>query len=161
MHENQKFRAVQMSIKMMSENDSPNKHFTFIFRRNKLLSVGSNDYKKDHPFLNQYTRENLKINYGKKKMHSEPDAILKYKRYDLLNELKDCIFINVRINSNYELGKSKPCSACQSWLSLINYRKFYYTDGYEWPSKNLNRYIDKTKLMMNKSWMPNLFAEMI
>jgi len=107
------------------------KHFSFIFQRNRLISIGINNPNKTHP-------KNLKIGFFNRKgedishtigVHSELSAILK------LGE-EDCskyTIVNTRINRNNQLDFSKPCTGCSSLLDQLNFKKIYYStsNGYQ------------------------------
>jgi deoxycytidylate deaminase len=107
------------------------KHFSFIFHKNRILSIGFNNPTKTHP-------KNKKIGFFNRKgedisdtvgVHSELSAILK------LGE-EDCskfTIINTRINRNNHIDFSKPCAGCSSLLSQLNFKKIYYStsNGYE------------------------------
>ena len=107
------------------------KHFSFIFQRNRLISIGINNPTKTHP-------KNLEIGFFNKRgedishtvgVHSELSAILK------LGE-EDCskfTLVNTRINRNHQLDFSKPCEGCTSLLEQLNLRKIYYSTikGYQ------------------------------
>lgn len=100
------------------------KHFSFIFKGKRLVSIGVNS-PKTHPL-------NLKYNYVNKQnhkisdlvgTHSELSAILKlglisYKGYSI---------INTRINRNYKLDYSFPCNGCFDMLLNLNFDKIYYS----------------------------------
>lgn len=107
------------------------KHFSFIFNKNRLLSIGINNPNKTHP-------KNLEIGFYNRKgedishtigVHSELSAILK------LGE-EDCskfLIVNTRINRNHKLDLSKPCDGCTSLLEQLNFKKVYFstTSGYQ------------------------------
>ena len=82
------------------------KHFSFIVRKNKILSVGWNDTK-TNPLSN-------KFDYWTDSTHSELSAIKRYE-YDL-DILKDCVMYNIRLNKARQLVLSKPCDGCQQLI---------------------------------------------
>lgn len=103
-------------------------HITCIFDKSKILSLGINDYKKEH-------RRHLFGSYKPTKgsgsyipgIHSEMSALLK------LGE-EDCskfTFLNIRIDNNFRPAMSKPCLNCQKILNQIGYKKIFYTTGDE------------------------------
>ena len=101
------------------------KHFSFIFNKNRLISIGFNNPNKTHP-------KNLKIGFFNRRgedishtigVHSELSAILK------LGE-EDCskyTLVNTRINRNLKLDFSKLCNGCCSLLSQLNFKKIFYS----------------------------------
>ena len=101
------------------------KHFSFIFDRNRLLSIGMNS-PKTHPL-------NLKYNYINKQhnkismlvgTHSELSAVIKlgYENYEGFT------LINTRINRNDKLDYSHPCNGCMDMLKQLGFKKVYYTN---------------------------------
>lgn len=97
--------------------DGRNRHFTFIVKRNRILSIGWNSTK-THPRANKYK-------YRFDAIHSELSAVLKFKGN--LSDLRDCVLINSRINSLGIIGYAKPCKFCLDWLGNLNFRKIYYS----------------------------------
>lgn len=101
------------------------KHFSFIFNKNRLISIGINNPNKTHP-------KNLKIGFFNRKgedishtvgVHSELSAILKLGE----EECSKYTLINTRINRNLELDFSKPCKGCTSLIEQLNFKKVYYS----------------------------------
>lgn len=101
------------------------KHFSFIVKKNKILSIGINNPKKTHP-------RNLKYNYTGRYnnnisevvgVHSELSAMVKYGFEDCTN----CVLINTRVNAAGKIANSKPCKGCQSLISQFNFKRIYYT----------------------------------
>jgi deoxycytidylate deaminase len=103
------------------------KHFSFIFHKNRLLSIGINNPNKTHP-------KNLEIGFFNRKgedisttigVHSELSAILR------LGE-EDCskfTIVNTRINRNNQIDFSKPCGGCTSLIKQLNFKKIYYSSN--------------------------------
>jgi deoxycytidylate deaminase len=102
------------------------KHFSFIVKKNKILSIGINNPKKTHPrnIRYKYTgrfNNDISTYVG---VHSELSAVLKY-------GLEDCtghILINTRVNAAGEIANSKPCNGCQNLIYQLNFKKVYYTN---------------------------------
>ena len=103
------------------------KHFSFIFNKNRLISIGINNPNKTHP-------KNLEIGFFNRKgedishtigVHSELSAILKLGEEDC----SDYTLINTRINRNNKLDLSKPCMGCSSLLDQLKFKKIYYSTG--------------------------------
>jgi len=125
---NKKFKKViEISYAMAGRKKAVQrcKHFSFIFYKNKLLSIGSNNYK-THPF-------NLKFNYVNRQKnkissfvgtHSEMKAFLKLRK-------KNCeglTLINTRINRNNEIDYSKPCRGCCDMIKSLNFKEVYFSN---------------------------------
>ena len=101
------------------------KHFSFIYNKNKLVSIGINS-PKTHPI-------NLKYNYLNKQKdkishivgtHSEMSAVIKL-GVDSCEE--DLIMINTRINRKKEIDYSRPCNGCMEMLKELKFSKIFYT----------------------------------
>lgn len=100
------------------------KHFSFIYDKNKLLSIGINS-PKTHPL-------NLKYNYLNKQKnkishivgtHSEMSAVIKLG----LESCDGLTIINTRINRKNEIDYSFPCNGCMEMLRELKFSKIFYT----------------------------------
>ena len=102
------------------------KHFSFIIKKNKILSIGTNNPRKTHPRNLKYkytSRENNDISefVG---VHSELSAVLKFGFEDCTN----FILVNTRVNAAGKIANSKPCKGCQNLIFQLNFKKVYYTN---------------------------------
>lgn len=106
-------------------------HTTFAFRGNKLLSIGINNYNKQHPShkFGQY-RSTKGSGIYVPGIHSEVSALIKLG----VEDCSDITFVNLRIDNNGKLANSKPCFNCTRVLNQIRYKNVWYFDG----SKFLN-----------------------
>lgn len=99
-------------------------HFSFIFRRNKILSIGQNYPDCESPKALYFAN---KFNIGQLKkypmLHSEIDAVSK-----LLNKvsLANLTMINIRLSAT-GLQTSKPCYKCSPILKAFNLSIIYST----------------------------------
>lgn len=102
-----------------------NFHTTFIFLKNRILSIGYNNYKKHHPYHKMGKYFGYKTNPEKYQpcLHSEISAILKLGEEDL----SKCFIVNVRIDANNKLAMAKPCSNCQRVLNQVGFKKLFYS----------------------------------
>jgi hypothetical protein len=100
------------------------KHFSFIYDKNKLLSIGINS-PKTHPL-------NLKYNYINKQKdnishivgtHSEMSAVIKL-GFEFCEGLT---IVNTRINRKNEIDNSYPCNGCMELLRELKFEKILYT----------------------------------
>jgi deoxycytidylate deaminase len=98
---------------------SKNKHFSFIIRRNKILSFGYNDGWKTSP-------QSQKNGYRFNSIHSELASLIKY-RSDY-SQLRKCKLINLRINRFGEIGMSRPCANCMKFITSLGINRIYYTN---------------------------------
>ncbi|TXT66034.1 MAG: putative tRNA-specific adenosine deaminase [Promethearchaeota archaeon] len=111
-------RCVKIAKSLVDMPNGKNKHFSFIFRRTKLLSIGWNNYEKTHPMTVEY-------GYRGRTIHSEMMALLNIRR---IERFTNCYLVNVRINSKYELRMSKPCLNCVKLLKSHGIIDIYYTN---------------------------------
>ncbi len=112
-------KIISISNELKHVPNGSNKHFTFIIHRNRILSIGWNDYNLSHPKL-------VKNGYGLCGMHSELSAIIRYRGNQEL--LRYCTIVNTRINSFGELGMSKPCPICTRLIQTWGFRKVFFTN---------------------------------
>ena len=100
-------------------------HTTFIFHKNRILSIGHNDYKKMHPYhrMGKYVGYKTNPHLYQPALHSEISAILKLGEEDLS---KYC-FVNVRVDANNNLALSKPCPNCERVLRQVGFRRLFYS----------------------------------
>jgi deoxycytidylate deaminase len=112
-------KIISITRKLKEVPNGRNRHFSFIVHRNRILSVGWNDYWNSHPACQ-------KLGYRFSAIHSEFSAINRYRGEK--KKLKKCVLINTRVNRFGEIGMSKPCEHCLELLSQINFRKVWYTN---------------------------------
>jgi len=100
------------------------RHFSFIFDRSRLLSIGMNSGK-THPL-------NLRYNYVNRQndpigsfvgTHSEMSAVLKLGP----KVRKGLIMVNTRINRNDEMDFSFPCKGCMDMIEKLGFKSVFYT----------------------------------
>jgi hypothetical protein len=113
-------KVISITKKLKDVPNGRNKHFSFIIHRNRILSVGWNNYWCSHP-------ECKRIGYRFNAIHSEFSAINRYKGDR--KKLKRCILVNTRVNSIGEIGMAKPCVYCQEFISDMRFRKVWYTNS--------------------------------
>jgi deoxycytidylate deaminase len=97
-------------------------HVTTIFDKNKLISIGSNNYNKTHPISLKYMKKEIWGNYIPS-IHSELSAILKLGEEDC----SDYLFFNVRIDKNNQINNSHPCSGCEEMMRQIGFKRLFYS----------------------------------
>ena len=118
-------KVIEMSFALYGQNRHRQrcKHFSFIYDKNKLLSIGINS-PKTHPL-------NLKYNYLNKQKnkishivgtHSEMSAVIK-----LGFDCEDLILVNTRINRKNEIDYSFPCNGCMEMIKELKFSKIFYT----------------------------------
>lgn len=107
------------------ENSGRCFHATYVIKSGKILTIGINNTNKTHT-------KNLNFDYFAKNgtdlrrevgIHSELSAIIRGRREDY----SDCVFVNIRINSEGKTLYSAPCRGCGSALRQTGYKKLFYT----------------------------------
>tara|TARA_R110000765_G_scaffold213066_1_gene318102 strand:- start:1208 stop:1603 length:396 start_codon:yes stop_codon:yes gene_type:complete len=101
-------------------------HVTVIFKKNKLLCIANNNYKKLHPWhkFGRYLPTKSEGVYTSG-IHSECAALIKLGRM----ECDDLTFVNLRIDNNGEPAMSKPCKNCHRVLEQVGYKQLWYYNG--------------------------------
>ena len=91
-------------------------HYSFLVKKNKILSIGINNLRKTHPIAKFF-------NYRFYNIHSELMAILNYRKQDFSN----LTMINIRLNKN-KLMFAKPCRICQKLLKHYGVSTVIYSN---------------------------------
>ena len=94
------------------------RHVSLIVRKGAVVSFGTNSFK-THPLA-------ARIGYRFEEMHSELDALTKYK-----GPKDSLVLFNFRFNRVGELRMSKPCCLCLPWCEAV-FDKIYHSmvDGF-------------------------------
>lgn len=96
-----------------------NKHFSYILRKNKVLSVGWNIITKTDPLSWRYK-------YEFPFTHSETMAIRNFG--DIPITLAKCDLVNIRIGKKQNVAIAKPCEDCMRLLAAFSFRDVYFTN---------------------------------
>lgn len=100
------------------------RHFTFVFKGQRLLSVGLNSHK-THP-------RNLGYGYVNKRhsniswlvgTHSEMSAVMRLEEEDP----RGLVLVNTRVNRRGLLDYSRPCHGCLDMITRMGFREVYHT----------------------------------
>lgn len=100
------------------------RHFTFLYRGQRLVSVGLNSHK-THP-------KSLRYGYRSKRAssegwtvgtHSELSAVLHMDR----DECRGLTLVNTRVNRRGMLDYSRPCDGCVDLIRSLGFREVYHT----------------------------------
>lgn len=100
----------------MTKPQKRHNHFTFILRKSKIVSIGTN-HNCTHP-------RSLAYSYGRPVgVHAELDAVLRlgpgdYSRYSM---------VNVRLNKHGQIQLSAPCSGCLDMIQQLGFKRVYYS----------------------------------
>ena len=117
MTETKILKLTDVALPVSLEIPRPKKHVSIIVRKNEIVSVGTNNFR-THPMAKKY-------GYRFDEVHSELDALLRYKGPK--DNLK---LINYRFNRFGEMRMSKPCTTCLPWcLALFDNIWYSTNDG--------------------------------
>mgnify|MGYP003394809941 CR=1 FL=1 len=124
-------KSYELAIKLFPDRYKTHKsrnfyHFSFIFHRNRLLTIGVNSQDKPNAkalfFAKRFgIKRKIEFPY----IHSEISGICKlWGNYHIDGSVK---FVNVRINRFGELKNSKPCDDCSTVLTALGINEIYYS----------------------------------
>jgi len=106
-------KVIDVALPVALANDRTKKHVSVIVRKNEIVSVGVNQMK-THPRAKQ-------IGYRYDEVHSELDALLRYK-----GPKDGLTLFNFRFNRFSDMRMSKPCCLCLPWCEAV-FDNIYYT----------------------------------
>jgi hypothetical protein len=100
-------------------------HVTFVYNKNKLISIGINNLKKLHRRNMFGAYKGFKDNPEKyiASIHSEIDALIKMGKTDC----SKLTFVNVRIDNEDKVKIAKPCQNCMKVLQGLGFKNIFYT----------------------------------
>jgi hypothetical protein len=102
-------------------------HVTFVYRGNKLIKIGQNNYRKQHrsnKYGDYHPYKNKNAGYVPG-IHSEIDSLIRLGT----NDCFDYGFVNIRIGNDGTPKISKPCVNCMRVLKQTGYKYLWYYDG--------------------------------
>lgn len=105
-------------------------HFSFIFLRNRLLTIARNTLK-THPinlYNPKYGLSGADITYTKGSC-SELNAFIKIRNLTNI-PFNKLTLINIRINNNGDLALAAPCSSCSSLIKYLSPKEVFYTNNF-------------------------------
>ena len=106
MIENKIDKLTGVALPVSLEIPRPKKHVSLIVRKNEIVSVGTNNFR-THPLAKKY-------GYRFDEVHSELDALLRYK-----GPKDNLVLLNYRFNRFGDMRMSKPCCFCLPWCSAV------------------------------------------
>lgn len=114
-------KVVELARKYVHKCDAMNKslHVTLIMHGSFLVSYGVNNEGAYFPNANGYIHNSI---------HSEFDALRRFRRKSLIGEIGECDVYNVRISRRNELKMARPCHRCESLLMKHPPRRVFYTN---------------------------------
>ena len=100
------------------------RHFSFLYRGQRLLSVGLNSHK-THPMSLQYGYRSRRASPGGWTVgtHSELNAVLRLGD----GECRGLTLVNTRVNRRGRLDYSRPCEGCLDLIRSLSIREVYHT----------------------------------
>ena len=115
MIENKIDKLTGIALPVSLEIPRPKKHVSLIVRKNEIVSVGTNHFR-THPLAKKY-------GYRFDEVHSELDALLRYK-----GPKDNLVLVNYRFNRFGDMRMSKPCCMCLPWCSAVFDEMWYSTN---------------------------------
>lgn len=109
-------KAVKIANHLQNVPNARKKHFSFLFNKNSIISIGWNNYSKTHPIAKQFGHKSNNI-------HSELHCILNLKR----KITQGLTMVNIRINKNGDFRNSFPCKNCQKMLKHYRINNIIYS----------------------------------
>jgi len=106
MIENKIDKLTGIALPVSLEIPRPKKHVSLIVRKNEIVSVGTNHFR-THPLAKKY-------GYRFDEVHSELDALLRYK-----GPKDNLVLVNYRFNRFGDMRMSKPCCNCLVWCEAL------------------------------------------
>lgn len=100
-------------------------HFAFLFKRNKVISIGTNQYEPSPKTKRLGERFGIEKYKKYSCPHAETDAISKvWGRVHLDNTYSMVI---IRLNRFGKMQNSRPCSACQEILDALDIQDVWWS----------------------------------
>jgi deoxycytidylate deaminase len=112
-------RLIQFARNLIvcDEIDLRCRHFAFILKKGKIVSIGKNS-NKSHPI-------NQKYGYFKGSgLHAEACAIIKSGKIDHTNHT----LVTFRIDRNDKVAMGRPCKNCQKLLKDVAFKQIFYSN---------------------------------
>ena len=102
-------------------------HFTFIYERNKLISIGQNIIDIPNAKAIKFAKKFGTVEpYRSKFLHAEISALSKlYGKFHIDGRLK---LVSLRLNKDMKLCNSKPCENCQIVLDAFGLNRVWYSN---------------------------------
>jgi len=115
MTKNKILKLTNIALPISLSIERPKKHVSIIVRKNEVVAVGTNNFR-THP-------QAKKLGYRFDEVHSELDALLRYKGPK--DNLK---LFNFRFNRFGDMRMSKPCCNCLPWCEALFDDVWYTTN---------------------------------
>lgn len=113
-------KLIEQAYLLLPYCDNSFRHFSFLVRRSRVLSIGINNSQKSHPTAKLFGHYRANI-------HSELSAIVNFpKNYDITR----CSLYNIRIlRADNSIALSKPCKHCKKLIYAFGIKDVIYTNS--------------------------------
>lgn len=120
-------RVIELAKALKGTKQTGNNfHVTAIYDKNKIISIGHNDYRKPHP-EKKYGAYKPTRHANSKYVpcrHSEISSLVN----GGIEDGRDFTFINVRIDNSGNVALAKPCTNCFNVINKqIGFKHLFYT----------------------------------
>lgn len=123
------YKFEQIAAALLDKPNGSFKHFAFITKGTRILSIGWNDLSAQS-FKIVDSDNIFKVEYPLGGLHAEANAI---RRMDDLNDCRKATLISIRLNLRKELRDAKPCPICMPVIATAGIKRIYYStsEGFE------------------------------
>lgn len=124
-----------IKIALSLNGTEPINIYSFLYRNNRLVSVGRNNMRKTDKKVYEIGRKfNIQKFMEFSYLHSEIDCLRRpWENEELTGKEK---LVIVRFTKKLIPALAKPCPSCHSFLSALNIRDVYYTSYSGWQYLN-------------------------
>lgn len=119
-------RAVEMARALKpTKKTGKSFHVSILYRKNRMVCVGINNYNKSHneKKFGKYLNHKGFANEYRPSLHSESSCLLRFGEEDL----SKYDILNIRIGNENQLLMSKPCPNCFRILQDVNIDNIFYS----------------------------------
>ena len=113
-------KCLAYSIEKFDLEGAAQQHFSFIIKKNTIVSYGINFRDKTNPLA-------IKYGYYEGYIHSELHSIIRFPYRPA--KLKDCVLINIRLNRKFVPLLAAPCDFCKKLLAAFQPKEIYYSNN--------------------------------
>jgi deoxycytidylate deaminase len=123
-------RFEELAAAMLHKPTGSFKHFAFIARGTRILSIGWNDLQAKSFKIVTNGERPFAVNYPLGGLHAEANAI---RKMDDLNDCKKATLISIRLSNKKQLRNGCPCEDCMKVIQVVGFKRVYYStnDGFQ------------------------------
>lgn len=110
-------RLIKKSRLLIPLNEGKSSHFSYLVRKNGIISIGLNNRVKTHTMCSKW-------GYPYERIHSEVSAICSM---PYGTNVEKCRLVNIRLNKNGVVLGSRPCKFCQALLREYRPKEVWFT----------------------------------